>query len=63
VLRGHYVNTTMRRGGSASRPNQGFLSEWGANVLIVTKSIDPCLWVFTPDEWEKMEKMAAAFPW
>ena len=24
------------------------------NVLILTRSVDRCLWIFTPDEWEKI---------
>ncbi|MCU0575266.1 MAG: division/cell wall cluster transcriptional repressor MraZ [Desulfobacterota bacterium] len=60
MLKGHYVNTINEKG-RLSIPSKfrDFLNEWGANVLIVTKSIDPCLWVFTPDDWEKIEKLAA----
>ena len=59
MLKGHYVNTINEKG-RLSIPSKfrEFLNEWGANVLIVTKSIDPCLWVFTPDDWEKIEKIA-----
>jgi len=59
VLKGHYVNTINEKG-RLSIPSKfrEVLSEWGASVLVVTKSIDPCLWVFAPDDWEKMENLA-----
>lgn len=29
-------------------------TELGGNVLIVTKGIDNCLWLFSPDEWKRI---------
>jgi len=27
------------------------------NILILTRSVDRCLWIFTPDEWEKISDL------
>jgi len=60
VFKGHHVNTINEKG-RLSIPSKfrDRLNECGADRLVVTKSVDPCLWVFTPEEWEKMEKIAA----
>ncbi len=31
-------------------------SEIAGNVLVITRGMDNCLWVFTPGEWEKFSK-------
>ncbi len=36
-------------------------NEVAGNVLVLTKGVDKCLWMFTPDEWNKLsEKLLAA---
>ena len=32
-------------------------SEIIGNVLILTRAVEKCLWVFTPDEWEKISQL------
>ena len=27
------------------------------NILILTRSVDRCLWIFSPDEWEKISQL------
>jgi len=27
------------------------------NILILTRSVDRCIWIFTPDEWEKISQL------
>ncbi|MCD6569211.1 MAG: division/cell wall cluster transcriptional repressor MraZ [Deltaproteobacteria bacterium] len=59
VFKGHYVNSINNKG-RLSIPSKfrEVMGRWGADHLIITKSIDPCLVAFTPDEWEKMEEKA-----
>jgi MraZ protein len=59
VLKGHYINSINEKG-RLSIPSKfrDILKEWGAAHLIVTKSIDRCLLVFAPDDWERMEQLA-----
>jgi MraZ protein len=59
VLKGHYINSINEKG-RLSIPSKfrDILKEWGAADLIVTKSIDRCLLVFAPDDWERMEQVA-----
>ncbi len=32
-------------------------NEIEGNVLILTRSVDRCLWIFTPGEWEKISQL------
>ncbi|MDA3941847.1 MAG: division/cell wall cluster transcriptional repressor MraZ [Spirochaetia bacterium] len=32
-------------------------NEITGNVLILTRSVDRCLWIFTPEEWEKISEL------
>ena len=59
MLKGHYINSINEKG-RLSIPSKfrDILKEWGAAYLVVTKSIDRCLLVFAPDDWERMEQVA-----
>jgi len=60
VFKGHHINTINEKGRlSIPAKFRDRLAECGADRLVVTKSIDPCLWVFTPEEWERMERLAS----
>jgi MraZ protein len=60
VLKGHYINSINEKG-RLSIPSKfrDILKEWGTENLIVTKSIDPCLLAFAPDDWERVAKLAS----
>lgn len=62
LLTGEYRNTLDEKGRIMfpTKLRAGISS----NVMIVTKSIDKCLWLFTPEEWESMSSkmMANASP-
>ena len=32
-------------------------SEITGNILILTRSVDRCLWIFTPEEWDKISQL------
>ena len=63
LLTGEYKNTLDEKGRIMlpAKIRTGMTS----NVLIVTKSIERCLWLFTPEEWEnvssKMMENASPF--
>lgn len=50
LLTGEYRNTLDEKG-RILFPSK-LRSEINGNVLIVTKAIDNCLWLYTPDEWK-----------
>ena len=52
LLTGEYKNTLDEKGRIMfpSKLRTGITS----NVLVVTQSIDRCLWLFTPEEWENV---------
>ncbi|HOJ13025.1 MAG TPA: division/cell wall cluster transcriptional repressor MraZ [Deltaproteobacteria bacterium] len=60
MFKGHHVNTINEKG-RLSIPSRfrELLNESGADHFVVTKSVDPCLWVFTPEGWERLEKIAS----
>lgn len=62
LLTGEYKNTLDEKGRIMfpSKLRAGI----SANTIIVTKAIDRCLWLFTPEEWENMSSkmMANASP-
>ena len=62
LLTGEYRNTLDEKGRIMfpTKLRAGISS----NVMIVTKSVDRCLWLFTPVEWESMSSklMANASP-
>lgn len=60
MFKGHHVNTINEKG-RLSIPSKfrDRLNECGADYLVVTKGLDLCLWVFTPEEWERTERIMA----
>ena len=54
LLTGEYRNTLDEKG-RILFPSK-LRSEITENVLIVTKSIDSCLWLYTPEEWKKLSE-------
>ncbi len=62
LLTGEYRNTLDEKG-RILFPSK-LRNELENNVLIVTQALDHCLWLFTPDEWEKLSSklMESASP-
>lgn len=62
LLTGEYRNTLDEKG-RILFPSR-LRAEITGNVLIVTKSIDNCLWLYTPEEWKILSEkiMGAASP-
>ena len=62
LLTGEYRNTLDEKG-RIMFPTK-LRAGVSSNFLIVTKAIDRCLWLFTPEEWESMSSkmMANASP-
>ncbi len=63
LLTGEYKNTLDEKG-RILFPSK-LRSQITGNVLIITKSIDNCLWLYTPEEWkilsEKIMESASPF--
>lgn len=63
LLTGEYRNTLDEKG-RILFPSK-LRSQITGNVLIITKSIDNCLWLYTPEEWkilsEKIMESASPF--
>lgn len=63
LLTGEYRNTLDEKG-RILFPSR-LRSQITGNVLIITKSIDNCLWLYTPEEWkilsEKIMETASPF--
>ncbi len=62
LLTGEYRNTLDEKG-RILFPSR-LRSDVKTNVLVVTQALDNCLWLFTPDEWEKLSSkiMESASP-
>ncbi len=62
LLTGEYRNTLDEKG-RILFPSR-LRSDVHDNVLIVTQALDHCLWLFTPEEWEKLSSkiMESASP-
>ncbi|MBQ0166628.1 MAG: division/cell wall cluster transcriptional repressor MraZ [Treponema sp.] len=62
LLTGEYRNTLDEKG-RILFPSR-LRTEITGNVLIVTKSIDSCLWLYTPEEWKSLSEkiMGSASP-
>lgn len=62
LLTGEYRNTIDEKG-RILFPTR-LRSEITGNVLIITKSIDNCLWLYTPEEWKILSEkiMGSASP-
>lgn len=61
MFKGHYVNSINDKG-RVSIPSKfrDVLNGWAADCLVVTKGLDKCLVAYAPEDWERMEKKAAA---
>lgn len=61
MFKGHYINSINDKG-RVSIPSRfrDVLNGWAADHLIVTKGLDQCLVAYAPEDWERMEKKAAA---
>jgi len=57
MFKGHYINSINEKG-RLSIPSKfrEALDSGGHDHLIITKSFDPCLTAYLPDEWEKVEE-------
>ena len=53
LLTGEYGNTLDEKG-RISFPAK-LRSEINQNVLVITRGLDCCLWIFTPDEWTQLK--------
>ena len=53
LLTGEY-NNTLDEKGRISFPVK-LRTELNQNVLIITRGLDRCLWLFTPEEWELLK--------
>lgn len=53
LLTGEYNNTIDEKG-RVSFPAK-LRAELNQNVLIATRGLDRCLWLFTPDEWDLLK--------
>ena len=53
LLTGEYGNT-LDENGRISFPAK-LRSEINQNVLVITRGLDCCLWIFTPDEWTQLK--------
>jgi transcriptional regulator MraZ len=55
VINGEYRNSLDDKGRFLipSRIRNGITG----NILILTRAVDRCLWIFTPDEWEKISDL------
>lgn len=62
LLTGEYRNTLDEKG-RILFPSR-LRSQITGNVLIITKSIDNCLWLYTPEEWKELSEkiMGSASP-
>lgn len=62
LLTGEYRNTLDEKG-RILFPSR-LRAQITGNVLIITKSIDNCLWLYTPEEWKELSEkiMASASP-
>ncbi|MBN1648593.1 MAG: division/cell wall cluster transcriptional repressor MraZ [Spirochaetales bacterium] len=52
MLTGEYKNTIDEKG-RIMIPSR-IRNEIDGNVLVVTRGVEKCLWMFTPDEWAKI---------
>ena len=52
LLTGEYRNTVDEKGRLLFPAR--LRTELTGNVLIITKAIDSCLWLYTPEEWKKL---------
>jgi MraZ protein len=55
VINGEYRNSLDDKGRFLI-PSR-IRNEITGNVLILTRSVDRCLWIFTPEEWEKISEL------
>jgi MraZ protein len=55
VINGEYRNSLDDKGRFLipSRIRNGITG----NILVLTRSVDRCLWIFTPDEWERISEL------
>jgi len=55
VVNGEYKNSLDDKGRFLipSRIRNGI----EGNILIITRSVDRCLWIFTPEEWNKISQL------
>ncbi len=53
LLTGEY-NNTLDEKGRITFPSK-LRTELNQNVLVVTRGLDRCLWLFAPEEWEKLK--------
>jgi len=55
VVNGEYKNSLDDKGRFLipSRIRNGI----DGNILIITRSVDRCLWIFTPEEWNKISQL------
>jgi MraZ protein len=54
VLTGEYKNTIDEKG-RIMIPSK-IRNEIEGNMLVVTRGVEKCLWMFTPDEWAKISE-------
>lgn len=52
MLNGEYRNSLDEKGRFLIPAR--IRSEISGNILIITRAVDKCLWIFTPDEWERI---------
>lgn len=58
VITGEYCNSLDDKG-RISIPSR-MRNEIAGNLLVVTRGIDKCLWVFPPEEWKKIAESLMA---
>ncbi len=54
MLNGEYRNSLDEKGRFLIPAR--IRSEIDGNVLIITRAVDKCLWIFTPDEWKRISE-------